>query len=76
MSKIVLIVTALAMLIVLPPIKEVYDELVTTMLPAVSPNDFVTAFFKLLPYGLLGLIVLGTIYKLFKPQPPTGGPPV
>jgi len=76
MQKLIIIVTALAALIILPPIKVVYDELVITMLPAVSPNDFVTAFFKLLPYGLLGLIIFGTIYKLFRPQPPTGGPPV
>lgn len=76
MNKLVIIVTALAMLIILPGIKSAYDSLVTSMLIPIAPNDFVIAFFKLLPYGLLGLIIFGTIYKLFRPTPPPGGPTI
>ncbi len=74
MSKLVIIVTALGALIILPPVKSVYDGLVTTMLTPIAPNDFVIAFFKLLPYALLGLIVFGSIFKLFRPSPPQGPP--
>jgi hypothetical protein len=74
MKKLGYILIALCALIVLPPIKVAYDNLLVTMVTPIVPNDFVLAFFKLLPYGLLGLIIFGTIYKLFRPSPPTGGP--
>lgn len=70
-------ITAVAMglgaLILLPPIKSAYDSLVTTVLNPMNPNDITVMFFTLLPYGLLGLIVFGTIYKLFRGRPGEDG---
>ena len=63
------IAIALAAVILLPPIKTVYDTLVTTMLTPIAPNDFTMTFFILLPYALLGLIIFGTIWKLFRGKP-------
>ena len=53
------------MLICLPPIKVAYDSLIVEY-SSLFPNDFTEAFFVMLPYLLLGLIVFGTIYKLFR----------
>lgn len=72
MRRIALVVTALCGLIILPPIKEAYDAIMTDLLTPLAPSDFVLLFFTLLPYALLGLIVFGTIYKLFRPPPMEG----
>jgi len=65
MNKLVIIVGGICLLILLPPIKGIYDDLWTTY-AGLSPNSFVTAFFALLPYIALGVIVFGTIWKLFR----------
>ena len=69
-------ITAVAMgfgaLIILPPIKDAYDSIVTSVLTPMNPNDITIAFFTLLPYALLGLIVFGTIFKLFRGRPQDG----
>jgi len=70
--RITAVALGLGALILLPPIKEVYDELVTSMLTPLSPNDITILFFTLLPYALLGLIVFGTIWKLFRGRPGQG----
>ena len=70
--RLVAVAIGLGMLILLPAIKEVYDDLVITMLAPLNPNDFTVMFFTLLPYALLGLIVFGTIYKLFRGKPQDG----
>ena len=64
-TKFAAIVGALVILVCLPPVKAVYESLITTY-SGLFPNAFTAAFFTAIPYILLAVIIFGTIYKLFK----------
>jgi len=68
MGKLVIIMTGVLALYLLPPVKEAYDAIYATATTTmgIELSDFEEAFFKSLPFVVLGMILFGTIWQLFK----------
>lgn len=75
MKKLAIIVAGILALYFVPALKEAYDSIFETVPAALGMelSDFETAFFKSLPLVLLGMIVFGTIWKLFWRKDEGGG---
>ena len=74
MSKIIIIVMLIVALFIIPYVKEIYDGIYETVIPAlgITLSPFEEMFLKLLPLVVPAIVVFGLIYKLFKRGDTTG----
>jgi len=74
MRAILIVGGVIAAMYLVPGIKDLYDSLFTSMVVPISPNDFVTAFLRLLFPVMIGVFIVASIYKLFKKDDNSGIP--
>ena len=70
MKAMVLIATACLMMYVVPELKTIYDNLMTTFVVGTGQSDFVMAVLGIGPLLMMGILIFGTIFKLFQMRKP------
>jgi hypothetical protein len=66
MKVMVTLATAALMFYIVPPLKVVYENLMTTFVVGTGQSDFTMAVLNFGPLLMFGILIFGTIYKLFQ----------